>query len=98
MFYQIKQKEMGEACITYGRKERCLRFFFFLVGDLKKKRLLGRTRRRCKGNIRMSLHGSSRNRMGVRTRLIWSRLGRVVGSCKHGTEPSGSIKCGKMID
>jgi hypothetical protein len=27
-----------------------------------------------------------------------SGQGQVTGSCEHGNEPSGSIKCGKFLD
>jgi hypothetical protein len=27
-----------------------------------------------------------------------SGYGQVVGSCKHGDEPSGSIKCGEFLE
>jgi hypothetical protein len=53
MGYQIKQNEMGEACDTYGINELCLQGLG--GGGSERKRLLGRTRRRCKGNIRMDL-------------------------------------------
>jgi len=36
--------------------------------------------------------------MGAWTGLIWLRIGQVVGSCKCGNEPSGSIKCGEFLD
>jgi hypothetical protein len=32
--------------------------------------------------------------------MLWNdqRHGQVVGSCEHGDEPSGSIKCGEFLD
>jgi hypothetical protein len=35
---------------------------------------------------------------GVRTDLIWFRLGQVGGFCKCGNEASGYIKCGEILD
>ena len=46
---QIEKNEMGEACSTYGREQRCIQCF----GEGK--RPLGRTRRRWEGNIKMDL-------------------------------------------
>jgi hypothetical protein len=31
------------------------------------------------------------------TGFIWLRIGTVVGSCEHGNEDSGSIKCGEFL-
>jgi hypothetical protein len=45
MEYAItKYKMMGEECGTYGRQERCMQAFF-LWGQLRKQRPLGRPRR-----------------------------------------------------
>jgi hypothetical protein len=30
--------------------------------------------------------------------FIWLRIGIVEGSCEHGIEPSGSIKCWEIVD
>jgi hypothetical protein len=32
------------------------------------------------------------------TGLIWLREGHVAGACEYGDEPSGSIKCGELLD
>jgi hypothetical protein len=32
------------------------------------------------------------------TGFIWLRIGPVAGSCEHGNETSGSIKCGEFLD
>jgi len=32
------------------------------------------------------------------TGLFWPGEGKVAGSCKHGNEPSGSIKWGEFLD
>jgi hypothetical protein len=34
----------------------------------------------------------------VWTRLIWLRIGASGGSCEHGNEISGSIKCWKISE
>jgi hypothetical protein len=31
-------------------------------------------------------------------RFIGLRIGTSGGSCEHGNEPSGSIKCGEFLD
>jgi hypothetical protein len=30
--------------------------------------------------------------------LIWLRIGPVKGSCEHGNEPTGSIKCWEVLE
>jgi hypothetical protein len=30
--------------------------------------------------------------------LIWLRVRTVLGSCEYPDEPSGSIKCGELLD
>jgi hypothetical protein len=43
--------------------------------------------------------GSSGSGMGGgRTGLIWLRIGTGGGHLKRGNEPSGSIKCGELLD
>ena len=49
---QIKKKEMGGPCSTYGGEER-RGAYRVLVGKPKEKRLLGRHRRRFEDNIKM---------------------------------------------
>ena len=61
-----------------------------LVGKYEIKRPLGRPRRRWEDNIKMVLH---KVRRGAFTGLIWLRIGR-----SDGNEPSGSIKCGEILD
>jgi hypothetical protein len=34
----------------------------------------------------------------VWTGSIWLRIGPVEGSCEHGNEPSGSIKCWEVLE
>jgi hypothetical protein len=36
--------------------------------------------------------------LGVWIRFIGLRIGKVAGSCEHGNEPSGSKKCGELLD
>jgi hypothetical protein len=76
---------MGRACSMNGQKRNAYRRI--LVG----KRPLGRLQHKWADNIKMDF---KRGRMG------WYGLDRpgsgqglVVGSCEHGNEPSGSIKC-----
>jgi hypothetical protein len=35
--------------------------------------------------------------VGAWTRSIWLGIGRVMGSCECGAEPSGSIKSGEFL-
>ena len=35
---------------------------------------------------------------GVWTGSSWLRLGQIVGTCECDNEPSGSIKCGEILD
>jgi hypothetical protein len=63
-----------------------------LVGNPEGKRPLGRPRRRWVDNIKMDLR-----EIGW-IGLIWLRIGTVEGSCERGNEPSGSIKCGEVLE
>jgi len=49
---QVTEDEMGGTCSKHGRGEKFVRSF---VGKPEGKRPLGRSRRRCKDNIRMDL-------------------------------------------
>ena len=53
----IKANEMGAACGTYGKEERCLQG---LVGNSKEKSPLGRPKCRWADNIEMELQGLGR--------------------------------------
>jgi hypothetical protein len=64
-----------------------------LVGKPEGKRPLGRPRRRWVKNINVDLRERDRASGVVWTVLISLRIGTVEGSCEHGNEPSGSIKC-----
>jgi hypothetical protein len=64
------------------------------VGKSEIKRPLGRPRRRREDNIKMDF----KIQVGmVRTKFIWLRIGPVEGFCDHGNEPSGSVKCSKIV-
>jgi hypothetical protein len=60
-----------------------------LVGKPEGKRPLGRPRHRWVDNIKMDLREIV---------LIWLRIGTVKGSCEHGNEPLGSIKCWEVLE
>jgi hypothetical protein len=61
-------------------------------GSRKGKTPLGRLRRRWVDNIRMDLREIGWDGM-VWIGLIWLRTGTLEGSCEHGNETAGSIKC-----
>jgi hypothetical protein len=62
------------------------------VGKPEGKRPLGRSRRRWEDNIKMDLREIGWGGMD------WIDLGPVEGSCEHGNEPSGSIKCWNVLE
>jgi hypothetical protein len=66
-----------------------------LVGKPEGKRPLERPRCRWVNNVEMSLREIG-GMFG--TGLIWLRTGTVKGSCEHGNEPSGSIKCWEVLE
>jgi hypothetical protein len=78
---------MGRAYSTNGEKRNAYRI---LVKKSEENRPLERPRRRWVDNIKMDLrkkgwvNGLDRSGLG---------LGPVEGSCEHGNEPLGSIKC-----
>jgi hypothetical protein len=79
---------MDRACSTNGEKRNPYRI---LVEKPDGKRPLGRPRHRSVDNIKIDL---KRDRMGWGGMDQYcSRQGPVEGSCEHGNEPSGSIKC-----
>jgi hypothetical protein len=67
-----------------GAKRKACRV---LVGKPEGKRPIRRPRRRWEDNIKMDLR-----EIGW-IRFIWFSIGAVEGSCEHGNEPSGDIKC-----
>jgi hypothetical protein len=77
----------GRACSTH-RGDR------ILMGKPEGKRPLGRSRRRWDDHIKMDLRGIGWGGVG------WNSSGTgwepVSGSCEHGNEPSGSIKCSEI--
>jgi hypothetical protein len=87
----MKSRRMRwEGHVVWG-KEECM-----LVGNPEEERPLGRPRRRWVDNVKMNV---KRERMG------WYGLDRsgpgqgpVEGSCEHGNETSGSIKCWEVLE
>jgi hypothetical protein len=66
-----------------------------LTGKPEGKRPLGRPRHRLLGNIKMTFRLDG----VVWTGLIWLRIGTPMqGSCVHGNEPSGYIKCWEVLE
>jgi hypothetical protein len=67
----------------------------FLAGNLQGKRALRIHSCRRENNIKMDL-----KEIGWKGGLhsSGSGKGKVVGSCEHGNEPSGSIKGGEFLD
>jgi hypothetical protein len=66
-----------------------------LVGKPEGKRPLRRPRCRWVDNIKMDLRYDGMLWIG----LIWLRIGsNGEGSCEHGNEPSGSIKCSEVLE
>jgi hypothetical protein len=67
-----------------------------LLGKPEVKRPLGRPKHKWKDNIKMDLH---KEIWGV---MDWIDLAqdrdKMVGTCKHGNELSGTIKCRKFIE
>ena len=65
------------------------------MGKPEGKRPLGRPRRRWEANIKVDLQEVGCEGMD------WIELaqdkGQVAGTCKCGSEPSGSIKCGEFL-
>ena len=88
---QIKKNEMDVACSMCGGEERCFQGF---GGEMSGKETTWMTRHRWEGNIKRDLQ-----EMEWGYGLDWSvsRQGQVVGSCKCGNEPSGSIKCEEFL-
>jgi hypothetical protein len=84
---------MGGAYGTSGGEENACRI---LVGKLEGKRLLGRLRRRWEDNIKMDLREIGRGGMDwinlAQDRDQWRALVNTVN------EPSGSIKCWKILE
>jgi hypothetical protein len=54
------------------------------------KRPTDRPRHRLEDNIKMDLTESG---FGGWIGFLWLRIGAMAGSCEHGNESSGSIKC-----
>jgi hypothetical protein len=65
-----------------------------IVGKPEGKRPLKRPRHKWKDNIKMDLKWG----LGCELDSSGSGYGPVLGSCEHGNESSGSIKCGQFHD
>ena len=90
---QLKNNEIGGTCSTYGGEERCIQRFG--VGNLKERDDLIDTG--IDGGVSMKMDigevgwGHGLYRCG-------SGHGHVAGSCECGNEPSGSLKCGEVLE
>jgi hypothetical protein len=90
----IKSRNMrwvGHAA-RMGEKRNACRI---LVRKPEGKRPRGRPRRRWVDNTKMDLREIGWDGMDW-VGLIWLRIG--TSSCKHGNEPSGSIKCWEVLE
>jgi hypothetical protein len=84
--------EMGWACGTHGRQDRCIQV---LVGRPEGNRPLGRPRHRLEDIIETdSKKWDGEAWIG----FIWLRIGALGGACECGNEHSGSKKCGEFLD
>ena len=79
-----------------ARMERGEVYTGFWWGNLRERDPLGRPRRRWENNIKMDLQ-----EFGCGS-IEWIELaqdiGQVAGTYERGNEPSGSIKCGEILD
>jgi len=76
----------------YWRQERCIQGFD--GGGPERKRVLGRIG----VDGRIILNWVSKKWDGEAwTRLIWLRIGTMVGPCECNNEPLGSIQCRKFL-
>jgi hypothetical protein len=82
---------MGRVCSTNGEKRNAYRI---LVGKTEGKRQLGIPRRRLVDNIKIDLIGWN----GIDCIDLAQDRDQWEGSCEHGNEPSGSIKCWKILE
>jgi len=88
---KIERNEMGGACRAYKGEERRIQGF---VGQPEGKDHLGDPGI----DGRIILRGIFRKwDVVVWTGSIWLRIG-TAGTCDCGNEPSGSIKCWKILD
>jgi hypothetical protein len=79
---------MSRACSTNGAKRNP---YGLLLGTPEGRRPLRRPRRRWVVNIKINLNRDSMGWYGLDR--SGSGMGPVKGSCEHGNEPAGSIKC-----
>jgi hypothetical protein len=92
LYDQVKEDEIGRACSTNGEKGNA---YMILVGKPEGKRPLGRPRRMWVDNIKMDFRVIGWDGMDwiglAQDRDQW----RALVNCN---EPSGSIKCWKILE
>jgi hypothetical protein len=91
----IKSRRMRWAGHV-ARMEEKSNAYRILVGKLEGRRPLGRPRRRWMENIEIYLREIGWD--GMACTGSGSGQGPVEGSCEHGYEPSGSIKCWEVLE
>jgi hypothetical protein len=88
-----RRKRWAGHVASMGEKRNSYRI---LVGKPEGRRPLGRQRRRWVDNIKMDLGQTEWD--GVDWVDLAQEYGSVMGSCEHGDEPSGSIKCWQVLE
>jgi hypothetical protein len=83
---------VGWPCSAYGEKRVVYRA---VVRKPEVKVPLARPRHRWQDNIKMDLQECD---VGVWSGWNWLRIGTGGGTCVCGNTPSGSIKCGELVD
>jgi hypothetical protein len=76
----MKKNEMGGACSTYGKRERCIQGF---GGETRGKRRFGKSRCRWKGNIKLIFKKWTGDMDRIDLAKCKDRWG---GSCECGNE------------
>jgi hypothetical protein len=90
----IKSKRMTWARHV-ARMGKARNGYRILVGKPEGKRPLGRPRRSCEDNIETDL---SEIGWGGMDWIDLAQDGTVEGSCEHGNEPLGEIKCWEILE
>jgi hypothetical protein len=91
----IKSRRMKWVCHIAGMGEKRNAYRIF-VGEPEGKRPLGRPRRRWVDNIKIDLREKGWD--GVDWTGLAQDRDQLEGSCEHGNEPSGSIKCWEVLE